>query len=422
MFLLDAAAVLIGLAALLGLFNHHVLKLPFAIGLMVSGLLASIGVLAVDHIWPSMGLAGQVRGAVLQVDFSVALLSGMLSLLLFAGALHTNMALLRERAVPILLMATLGVAISTGLAATLAYGLFSLLGFEIDFAWCLVFGALISPTDPIAVIGILKSAGAPKELEIKIVGESLFNDGVGVVLFTVLLAFAVGAEDMGASEVAILLAEEVVGGVVMGLVFGWLCSRALASLEEPNLEILLTLATVLMIGFLAHRLHVSGPLAAVVAGLFVGNHGRSTAMGESTERTLDTVWTFLDETLNAVLFLLIGVELFALSFVEGSALLAALMIPSVLLARWVGVALPLSLVRRHVDLGPGAVQLLTWGGLKGGISIALAMKMPDFEGRDVVLTVTYAIVVFSILVQGLTIGPYVRRIHGDIEAAPKVHA
>lgn len=415
MFLLDAAAVLVGLAALLGLFNHHVLKLPFAIGLMVSGLLASVGVLAVDQIWPSLELAAAVRGAVLQVDFSVALLSGMLSLLLFAGALHTNMALLRERALPILLMATLGVAISTALAGALAYGLFSMFGFDIDFAWCLVFGALISPTDPIAVIGILKSAGAPKELEIKIVGESLFNDGVGVVLFTVLLAFAVGAKDMGASEVVILLAEEIVGGVLMGLILGWLCSRALASLEEPNLEILLTLATVLMIGFLAHRLHVSGPLAAVVAGLFVGNHARHTAMGEPTERTLDTVWTFIDETLNAVLFLLIGVELFALSLVEGSMLLGAVMIPCVLFARWVGVALPLSLVRRRVDLGPGAVQLLTWGGLKGGISIALAMKMPAFDGRDVVLTVTYGIVVFSILVQGLTIGPYVRRIHG---AAP----
>lgn len=422
MFLLDAAAVLIGMAALFGLFNHHVLKLPFAIGLMVSGLLASIGVLVVDQLWPSLGLADAVRSAVLQVDFSLALLSGMLSLLLFAGALHTNLALLRERALPILLMATVGVGISTVVAAGAAFGIFGLVGLNVPFAWCLVFGALISPTDPIAVIGILKSAGAPKGLEIKIVGESLFNDGVGVVLFTVLLAFAVGAEDMGASEVLILLAEEILGGVLLGLLFGWLCSRALRSLEEPNLEILLTLATVLVIGFIAARLHASAPLAAVVAGLFVGNHARDTAMGAPTERTLDTVWTFIDETLNAILFLLIGVELFALSMVEGVAVLVLLAIPCVLLARWVGVALSLGLVRSRIDLGPGAVKLLTWGGLKGGISIALAMKMPPFEGRDAVLTVTYAIVIFSILVQGLTIGPLVRRIHGTPAPAPANHA
>ena len=409
MFLLDATAILVTLAAVFGLFNHHVLKLPFTIGLLVSGLLASFGVLVVDALWPEVALAATVRAAVLQVDFSAAVLSGMLSLLLFAGALHTDLSLLRARALPILVLATVGILISTALAGLLAYGVFRLAGLELSFLWCLVFGALISPTDPIAVLGVMKAAGAPKQLEIKVIGESLFNDGIGVVVFTVLLGLAVSGSDPDAAAVGALLAKEVLGGLALGAGFGWLCLRALRSLDEPNLEILITLATVLSIGFLGPRLHVSAPLAAVVAGLFLGNHGRETAMSTRTARTLDTVWTFLDETLNAVLFLLIGIEVLAIDYSRSSYLLAAaFLIPGVLLARLVGVALPLGLVRHRVELGPGAISVLTWGGLKGGISIALAMKTPDFPGRNAMLTVTYAIVVFSILVQGLTVGRLIR--------------
>lgn len=410
MFLLDAAAILVGLAALFGLFNHHVLKLPFTIGLLVSGLLASFGVLLADALWPELELAATVRGAVLQVDFAAAVLSGMLSLLLFAGALHTDLSLLRSRALPILALATLGILISTALAGGLAYAVFGLVGLDLPFVWCLVFGALISPTDPIAVLGVMKAAGAPKHLEIKVIGESLFNDGIGVVVFTVLLGLAVSGADPDAGAVGALLVKEVLGGVALGALAGWLSFRALRSLDEPNLEILITLAAVLVIGFVGSRLHVSSPLAAVVAGLFLGNHGRQHAMSERTARTLDTVWTFLDETLNAVLFLLIGIEVLAIDYSHRSYLVAAaLLIPGVLGARLIGVALPLGLVRNRVELGPGAVGVLTWGGLKGGISIALAMKTPDFPGRNAMLTVTYAIVVFSILVQGLTVGPLIRR-------------
>ena len=313
MFLLDASAILLVLAAVFGVFNHHVLKLPFTIGMLVSGLAASVGVLLIDMLVPSIELAPTIQAMVLEVDFAGAVLSGMLSLLLFAGALHTDIERLRQWLAAIATLATIGVVISTAVAGLLAYLVFGALGIEISLAWCLVFGALISPTDPIAVLGILKSAGAPKSLEIKVIGESLFNDGVGVVVFTILVGVAASTDiDLGAADVAILLGKEVVGGVTLGIAMGYVCYLALRSINEPNLEILITLAGVFGLNLVASRLHVSAPLAAVVAGLFLGSHGREHAMSETTESTLDTVWTFIDETLNALLFLLIGVELLAI--------------------------------------------------------------------------------------------------------------
>ncbi|MDA0374721.1 MAG: sodium:proton antiporter [Planctomycetota bacterium] len=412
MFVLDAAAVLLVLAAVFGLLNHHVFRLPFAIGMLVSGLLASIGVLVVDPLLPEVHLAESVRGAVLQVDFADAVLNGMLSLLLFAGALHTDLALLRTRLAAILSLATFGVVISTAVAGGAAWFAFGLAGLDVEFGWCLVFGALISPTDPIAVLGIMKAAKAPKDLEIKVIGESLLNDGVGVVLFVVLIGLATaGGHSPTAPHVALVLAHEVLGGLLLGLLAGWACCRAVRSLDEPNLEVLMTLALVMGIGFAAPRLHVSAPLAAVAAGLLIGNSGREHALGDRTELVLDTVWTFLDETLNALLFLLIGIEVLAIDFSHRDYLLAALiLVPLVLLARLAGVALPLAALGRRAALGPGAIPVLTWGGLKGGISIALAMKTPDFPGREAVLTATYTVVIFSILVQGLTVGPLIRRV------------
>jgi CPA1 family monovalent cation:H+ antiporter len=415
MFVLDAAAVLLVIAAAFGLANHRILRLPFAIGMLVSGLLASIGVMVIDQLLPSANLADAVREAVLQVDFADAVLSGMLSLLLFAGALHTDLGLLRSRLSAILSLATIGVVISAALAGGAAWLAFRSVGPDIGLAWCLVFGALISPTDPIAVLGIMKAAKAPKELEIKVIGESLLNDGMGVVLFVVLVGVATaGGEGTSAAGVMAVLVQEVVGGVALGVVAGWVCFRALRSIDEPNLEVLVTLALVMGIGFAAPRLHVSAPLAAVAAGLLIGNHGREHAVSHRTEHVLDTVWTFIDETLNAVLFLLIGIEVLAIDYSRRDCLLAAAMlVPLVLLARLVGVALPLAVLGRRAPLGPGAIPVLTWGGLKGGISIALAMKIPDFPGRNAVLTATYSVVVFSILVQGLTVGPLIRRVARD---------
>lgn len=416
MFLLDAAAILLVTAAVFGWLNHRFLRLPFVIGMLVAGLLASFGVLGVSALVPELELAAAIRAAVLQVDFADAVLNGMLSLLLFAGALHTDVGALRERLLPIVSLATLGVLISTAVAGGAAYLVFQLVGVDVGLAWCLVFGALISPTDPIAVLGIMKAAKAPPELEIKVIGESLFNDGVGVVLFTVLLGVAVSGGAFDPGFVGELFAKEVLGGLLLGLGVGFVSHRALQRVDEPNLEVLITVAAVFGLGFVATRLHVSAPLAAVVAGLFLGHHGRRDALSERSEATLDTVWTFVDETLNALLFLLIGIEVFAIDYSHREYLFAAgLLIPLVLVARFFGVAGPLWLLRNRVRIGRGAVPVLTWGGLKGGVSIALAMKTPEFPGRNALLTVTYAIVVFSILVQGLTVGRLIRRlaVRGD---------
>lgn len=419
MFLLDTVAILLLLAAAFGVFNHHVLKLPFAIGMLVSGLLASFGVLGFDLLIPSVHLAETIRTAVLRVDFAAAVLSGMLSLLLFAGALHTDLHRLRSKFTPIIVLATAGVIISTvvvGFAAHLIFGLFDV---EVALSWCLVFGALISPTDPIAVLGIMKAAGAPKDLEIKVIGESLFNDGVGVVVFSVLLGVAVwGAGQVTAGDVAVLLAKEVLGGLALGVFVGFATERVLRSLDEPNLEILITLAAVLGLNFAASHLHLSGPLAAVVAGLMLGNQGRARAMSARTQSSLDTVWMFIDETLNALLFLLIGVEVLAIDSSSKGHLLAALaLIPAGLAARWISVALPLAVLSLGHTFARGTVRVLTWGGLKGGISIALAMKMPEFPGRNAILTATYGVVVFSIVVQGLSVGRLIRRLMPDAVAA-----
>jgi CPA1 family monovalent cation:H+ antiporter len=412
MFILDSAALLLSLAALFGLINHHFFRLPFGIGLLLSGLLSSMGVLVLDSFIPHWELASSIRKLVLELNFADAVLSGMLSLLLFAGALHTDFARLRKFFTPILSLAVVGTLISTFTVGLLAWGIFRLLSLEIPLPWCFVFGALISPTDPIAVLGILKAAHAPPELEVKVIGESLLNDGVGVVIFTVLLTLASSIDShISTLEIAALLAKEILGGVTLGLAMGLAVERALQSLDEPNLEILITLAAVLALGWIAARLHVSAPLAAVVAGLLVGNRGRKTAMSARTESALDTVWSFLDEALNAVLFLLIGIEVFAIDYSRADYLWAALgMIPATLLGRFAGVAGPVALLRSKLRIGRGTVRLLTWGGLKGGISIALAMKLPDFPGRNALLTITYAVVIFSIIGQGLTVGPLIRRL------------
>jgi CPA1 family monovalent cation:H+ antiporter len=310
-------------------------------------------------------------------------------------------------------LATVGVVLSAGLIGLGSYGLFNQLGLAVPLTWCLVFGALISPTDPVAVLGIMRSAGAPRSLEVKVVGESLLNDGVGVVLFTILLAVARGStahgEEPGAGHFLQTAFVEVAGGLLLGLVAGYLAYRAMRSLDEPNLEILISVALVMGVSLLSFRLHASAPLACVVAGLFIGNHGRRFAMSDRTRTALDLVWEFLDEGLNAVLFLLVGLEVVVAVRYEAPSLAAGvLMIPLALGARAVSVALPIEALRRVESFTPGVVRVLTWGGLKGGISVALALSLPAFPGRAVVLTVTYVVVLFSIIVQGLTVGRVVR--------------
>lgn len=414
--LLDMAAILFGLAAILGLINHHVFKLPFTIGMTFSAMLASLLVLVVDAMFPSMHLAQGVRTAISGIDFTYALLNGMLGYLLFAGALHTDLESLKKFATPVAALATIGTILATSLMGVGSYYVFEMIGITVPFLFCLIFGSLIAPTDPVAVLGIMRAAGAPRELEIKVIGESLFNDGIGVVIFAVLVGVATasmggpGAEaahggGMSFGGVTALIAKEVVGGVLLGLVAGYSAYKALCSIDEPNLEILISIALVMLVNFIAFKLHTSSPLACVIAGLFIGNRGRTLAMSDRTRAHLDIVWSFIDEALNAILFLLIGLEILTFNF-KGSILTAALiMIPLNLLARFIAVAVPINALKAiRMGFIKGSVRVLTWGGLKGGISIALAMSLPEFEGRAAVLSATYAIVMFSILVQGLTVG------------------
>jgi CPA1 family monovalent cation:H+ antiporter len=406
--MLDIAALLVTLTALFAWLNHKLVRLPSTIGVMAISLLLSLGLVGLGR----MGFAAitdQAERLVESVDFTTVLMQGMLSLLLFAGALHVDLGDLVSRRHAIGALATVGVLISTVLVGAAAWAVLRLVGLPTRLMDCLVFGALISPTDPIAVMGILKSAHAPKGLEIKITGESLFNDGVGVVLFTVLLGLTGGTRPPSPGDVALLFVEEAAGGLILGLALGYLTYLLLRSIDHYQVEILLTLALVLGGNALAAELHVSGPLAMVVAGLFIGNQGRLFAMSETTERHVDTFWELIDEILNAILFVLIGLEVLALEFRPERLAASLLMIPMVLLARLVAVGVPLSLLRRWRAYSPHAVKILTWAGVRGGISVALALSVPPGPARDIFLPMTYVIVLFSILVQGLTLGRVVRR-------------
>jgi CPA1 family monovalent cation:H+ antiporter len=409
--MLDIAALLVTLTAVFAWLNHKIVRLPSTIGVMGIALVLSMALVGLGRLGFT-GITQQAERLVASVDFTTVLMQGMLSLLLFAGALHVDLSDLLSRRHAIVTLATVGVLISTaivGLAACLVLGL---VGLPMRLIDCFVFGALISPTDPIAVMGILKSAQAPKGLEIKITGESLFNDGVGVVLFAVLLGLAQGTRPMSPGGVALLFVEEAAGGIVLGLVLGYLTYLLLRSIDHYQVEILLTLALVLGGNALATRLHVSGPLAMVVAGLFIGNQGRLLAMSETTERHVDIFWELIDEILNAVLFVLIGLEILTLTFRVERLVASLLMIPAVLFARFVAVGIPIRVLGRWRRYSPHAVKILTWAGVRGGISVALALSLPPGPVRQVFVPMTYVIVLFSILVQGLSLRSLVQRTVG----------
>jgi CPA1 family monovalent cation:H+ antiporter len=400
-------AVLISLSAIFSYLNYRYLKLPTAIGLMLIALLASLALLVLGPL--AGGLEGQIAELLQSVDFDETLLHGMLSFLLFAGALHVNLTDLVQQRWVIGMLATASVLGATFIVGYLCYWLFGFLALDIPFIYCLLFGALIAPTDPIAVLGILKSAGAPKALETKITGEALFNDGVAVVVFLVILDIATGGEALSAASVGRLFLQEAVGGLLYGLGIGALAYWMLKRVDDYSVEVLVTLALTTGGYALAELLHISAPIAIVVAGLLIGNHGRKSAMSDRTREHLDTFWELIDEILNAVLFVLIGMEVLVLAFRQAYLLAGVLAIPIVLLARLVSVALPIGIMRRFRTFTPRVVTILTWGGLRGGISVALALSLPDGPVRDTLVTVTYIVVTFSILVQGLTIGPLVRR-------------
>jgi CPA1 family monovalent cation:H+ antiporter len=401
-------AMLLTASAVFSYINHRFLKLPTVIGIMLVALVFSLLLNMLGSI--GIQLEHDVEVMLDSIDFDETLLHGMLSFLLFAGALHVNLNdLARQRGI-IFVLATFGVLGATFIIGALSWYVFGLIGLDIPFIYCLLFGALISPTDPIAVLGILKQANAPKSLESKIAGESLFNDGVAVVMFLVIARIAAGGTDMSVGEVMMIFSQEAIGGILFGLGAGGLTYWMLKSVDNYQVEILLTLALVTGGYTLAEALHLSAPIAIVVAGLLIGNHGRVLAMSEKTREHLDTFWELVDEILNAVLFVLIGLEVLVLVFIQEYLLAGLLAIPIVLLARFVTVGIPITIMRRFRDFTPKAIQILTWGGLRGGISVALALSLPAGEMRDTLVAVTYAVVIFSILVQGLTIGPLIRSI------------
>ncbi|MCR8723689.1 cation:proton antiporter [Frigidibacter sp. ROC022] len=413
MTILQLAALMIVLAGAFGSINYLFLKLPPAIGILIVALAASAGMMLLGWLAPGLGLATTARGIIQDIEFADALLEGMLGLLLFAGALHVKVEDLRDEGKVVFLMATLGVALSTVIVG----GAFSwLTGMPLLVA--LVFGALIAPTDPVAVLGVLKQTDLPKSLETQIAGESLFNDGVGYVVFLVLagLAFpSAGSHASGLAEAGRLFLQEAVGGAVLGLVLGWLVFRVMRRIDDYPLEVLLTLGLAFGGYELAVALHVSGPITAVCSGLLIGDIGARHGMSEETRRYVDAFWHLIDEMLNAVLFLLIGFEVFAIGFGVDALKAGALAIGLSLFARLISVWVPVTILRPFNSFSRGAVQVMTWGGLKGGISVALALSLPEGEWKPLILTATYMVVVFSIIVQGLTVAQLAARVTREPE-------
>jgi CPA1 family monovalent cation:H+ antiporter len=399
-------AMLLTASAIFSYINYRFLKLPTTIGIMLVALAFS---LLLNLLSPfGIEIEHEVEIMLDSIEFDDAVLHGMLSFLLFAGALHVDLSELSRQRGVIITLATLGVVSATFIIGAVSWYVFNLVGVAIPFIYCLLFGALISPTDPIAVLGILKQSNAPKSLEAKITGESLFNDGMAVVVFLVLLRIAAGGTDVSASDVLLLFSQEAIGGVIFGLGAGALTYWMLKSVDNYQVEVLLTLALVTGGYAVAEVLHLSAPIAIVCAGLLIGNHGRMLAMSEKTREHLDTFWELVDEVLNAVLFVLIGLEVLTLVYDQKYLLAGLLAIPIVLLARFITVGIPITVMRRFRNFTPGAIKILTWGGLRGGISVALALSLPASDIRDALVVVTYVVVIFSILVQGLTIGPLIR--------------
>ena len=401
--------VLIVLSALFGYLNVRFLKLPITIGLMLITIIFTVVIIAIAQFDDTLLL--REKAFIENIDFKTVLFDIMLSFLLFAGALHTNFEQLRIQRWPVLIFATLGVLVSTFLVGTIMYFVLKTVGLEVDFIYCLLFGALISPTDPIAVLGILKQANAPKKLETKIVGESLFNDGVGVVVFLTILKIAEGGSGVTFGHVTEMFVVEVLGGIALGLLLGWITYRLMKSIDDYDVEVIITIAVVMGGTLLAHKFHLSAPLAMVACGLMVGNDTvRNAVMSKETETYVDKFWELIDVLLNTILFVLIGMEMLILTF-QGNYILSGLLaIPIVLLSRYLSLWFPIKFFAKKLEFVPNTNLIMTWGGLRGGISIALALSLTQEMHRELFLVITYVIVVFSIIGQGLTVGPLIKRL------------
>jgi len=414
--LFDIAALLMTLAAVFGYINHRWLKLEPSVGLLMISLASSLGVMGLHWIFPQLDIVTQIQAVLGSIDFNEALMHGMLGFLLFAGALHVDIEYFIKRKATIASLATLGLLMSTFIVGYLSWLLFNALGLHISFLACLVFGSLISPTDPIAVMGTLKNLHAPKDLEANIAGESLFNDGVAVVVFTGLVALMASQSghadvaashghggQMGGMDLALLFLQEAGGGIILGLVAGWLAYRMMLSIDDYKVEVIITLALVMGTYSIGYALHVSGPIAVVVAGILIGNRGRAFAMSDQVADYLEKFWELIDEILNAILFMLIGLEVLVITFSGRSLFAGVVIIAIVLLARLISVFVPISMLKLRSEFPKGVVTILTWAGLRGGISVALALSLPPGPEKNLIVTSTYIVVLFSIVVQGMTI-------------------
>ena len=403
------ASVLIVLSSIFGYINVRFLKLPTTIGLMIITIVFTLILIIIGQF--NDALLTQEKELISNIDFETVLLDVMLSFLLFAGALHTNFEQLKVQRAPVLVFATLGTLVSTFLVGIMVYFLLQVIGLDVKFIYCLLFGALISPTDPIAVLGILKKANAPKILETKIVGESLFNDGVGVVVFLTIFSIAASPNaNLEFSSVAKLFGQEVIGGIGLGLVLGWVTYRMLKSIDDYEVEVIITIATVMGGTMVAHYFHTSAPLAMVTAGLFVGNDTvRHSAMSETTETYVDKFWELIDVLLNTILFVLIGMEMLILTLDINSIMAGLIAVPVVLFCRYASLWFPIKFFAKKLDFVPNTNLIMTWGGLRGGISIALALSLTKEMHRELFLVITYIIVIFSIIGQGLTVEKVIKK-------------
>lgn len=400
---------IIVLTAVFGYINFRFLKLPATIGIMIISMVASLGVVGVGYFRPDF--FKKTTEIISAIDFHTALMNVMLSFLLFAGAIHIDINKLKKESASIIAFSTIGVLLSTFVVAGLLFAVSKWFGFSINFIYCLLFGALISPTDPIAVLGILRKSKIPSSLEMKISGESLFNDGVAVVVFiTIYKIINAGIENITGLQIVWLFIKEAGGGILFGGLLGYSGFYILRSIDNYVIEVLVTLAIVMGGYLLADRLHISGPLAMVVAGIITGNKSREEGMSDVTRDYVDKFWEMIDEVLNAILFLLIGFTMLIISFTFSLFGLGCISIFIVLLARFVSVAIPISVLKRKTTFEQNVIPILTWGGLRGGISVALALSLPTSMFSEVLVPITYIIVLFSIIVQGLTIGKFARKL------------
>lgn len=404
-------SLLIVIAAVFSYINVRFLKLPDSIGIMMVSVVFSVIVLFINVFRPEWFMV--VKQTVQQLDFYAILFNVMLSFLLFAGAYHTDAAKLRIERRSVILFSLVGVTISTFLVGTGLYYVAGWVGYELGYPLCLLFGALISPTDPIAVLGILAKFQLPESVKLNIVGESLFNDGVGVVVFATIYQIVLnGVESITPGEIVWLFLQEAVGGLFLGVFIGYIMYQLMRSVDHYQVEVLITLAGVMGGYALAHYLHVSGPLAMVVAGLFVGAPSRQDAMSDITEEYVHKFWELIDVILNAVLFVLIGVELLIIDLEPTYTLICLLAIGIVLFSRYISIIIPYRLTRKWLTLDDKAPLMLTWGGLRGGISIALALSIDSsVPYKDLIVTITYAVVLASVMGQGLTMERLIRRLY-----------